>query len=166
MAWKQDASQHQWDNLSVYSFPLFSLHSQVLLKVLLSTNASMILVAPLWPQKEWFVDLLALPMEEPLELSMLWNLLIQPHTRKFHRGLESLHLHIWRLKLLVHEARFSIVVADVVASDLRRFTACLYQGNFSIGVVDEILIHARLLFHRKMDFYMFVFRELKLSVLV
>ena len=43
----------------------------------------MILVAPLWPQKEWFIDLLALLVEEPLELPMPWKLLVQPYMRKF-----------------------------------------------------------------------------------
>ena len=27
---------------------------------------------------------------------MLWSLLVQPHVRKFHRGLELLHLHTWK----------------------------------------------------------------------
>ena len=45
------------------------------------------LVAPLWPQKWWFADLLALQVEEFLELPMLWNLLVQPPYEKVtHRA--------------------------------------------------------------------------------
>ena len=52
VAWKHDAFQHPWDNLSAYTFPPFTLIRQVLLRVLLSTELSLILVAPYWPQKE------------------------------------------------------------------------------------------------------------------
>ena len=54
----------------------------------------MILVTPLWPQKEWYPDHL---LKEPLKLLMLWNLLVQPHIKKFNSDLESLHLHVWKL---------------------------------------------------------------------
>ena len=57
----------------------------------------MILVALLWPQKEWFTDFLALLVEELLELPMPRYLLAQAHARKFQRGLESLCLYAWRL---------------------------------------------------------------------
>ena len=67
---------------------------QVLLQVLLLENLSMILVAPLCSQKEWYPDLL---MEEPLELPMLWNLLVNLHVKRNHRGLRSVQLHTWKL---------------------------------------------------------------------
>ena len=38
MAWKQDASQHPWDNLSAYVLSRFSLLRQVLTRVMLLTN--------------------------------------------------------------------------------------------------------------------------------
>ena len=41
-----------------------------------SRSLSMIIVAPLCSQKEYLADLLALLVEEPLELPMLWNLLV------------------------------------------------------------------------------------------
>ena len=65
MRWKEDAFQHQWDNLNIYTFPLFGLLRQVLSRVMLSCNLSMILVAPFGPQKEWFANLM---VEEPLKL--------------------------------------------------------------------------------------------------
>ena len=70
----------------MYAFPPFALLKQILSRV-------MIVVAPLWPQKEWFIDP-SLLMDIPLEL---WNLLVQPHIQKFHRGLESLYVHAWKL---------------------------------------------------------------------
>ena len=53
---------------SVYlCLPAVSLLRQVLLRVLLSTGLLLVLVAPLWPQKEWFADLLSLLVDKPLE---------------------------------------------------------------------------------------------------
>ena len=37
--------------------------------------------------------MVALLVEGPIKLPLLWNLLVQPHSRKFHGGLETLHLH-------------------------------------------------------------------------
>ena len=92
LAWKQDAFQHPWNDLNAYAFPLFTLLRQVLSRMMHLMNLSLFVVAPLLPQKEWFSDLLALLVKEPLEISLLWHLLVQPHIRKFHRGLEKLHL--------------------------------------------------------------------------
>ena len=64
MFWKEDTFQHNWDDLNVYALPPFTLLRQILLRVLISWNFSMILIAPLWPQKEWFayhLSLLRLP---------------------------------------------------------------------------------------------------------
>ena len=43
MAWKQDAFQHPWDNLCMYTFSPFTLLRQILLRVMLSTNLLMIM---------------------------------------------------------------------------------------------------------------------------
>ena len=75
--------QHSWVYLSVHTFPLFTLLRQVLLRLMLSWKISMILVAPLWPQRVWFPDLLSLLVKETFELPMLRNLLVQPYVRKF-----------------------------------------------------------------------------------
>ena len=75
---------------SVYGHPHISSICflwRVLLRVMLSTNLSMILVAPICLQKDWFLDMRAPLVEDPLELSVLWNHLVHPHVRKFHRGL-------------------------------------------------------------------------------
>ena len=105
-------------------------------RVMPSTNLSLVLVAPLWPQKEWCADLLAFLVEEPLKLPLLWKLLFQPHVRKFHRGLEMLYLHSWKLS-----SDFICKAAEAVSSDLRRFTACLYQEKWSRCLTTIMLGH-------------------------
>ena len=94
MAWKQDSFQHPWNDLSAFAFHRFALLRQALSGMMLSTNLPLVLVALLWLQ-EWFTDHLPLLVGEPLELASWWNLLVQPHVRKFHRSLETLCLHTW-----------------------------------------------------------------------
>ena len=60
MVWKQDAFRHPWVDLDAYAFPPL-----LLLRVMISTNLSLVLVDPLWPPEEGFADLLAL-LVEPL----------------------------------------------------------------------------------------------------
>ena len=45
MAWKEDAFQHSWNSLYFYAFPLLALLRQVLLRVVIFRNLSVILVA-------------------------------------------------------------------------------------------------------------------------
>ena len=45
---------------------LFAVLRQVLSRVPLSTGLALVMVAPLWPQKEWFADILFLLVDEPL----------------------------------------------------------------------------------------------------
>ena len=56
----KDALRHTWDTLDVYAFPPFPLVGRVVARVRETPNLSMTLVAPLWPEKKWFADLLLL----------------------------------------------------------------------------------------------------------
>ena len=60
MAWKEDAFHHSWNCLHSYAFTSFPLLRQNLLRVMISWNLYMILVAPLWHRKEWFAKFLSL----------------------------------------------------------------------------------------------------------
>ena len=90
MGSKGHSFQHSWDGLYIYALLPFTLLRQILLRVLISWNLIMTPVALLWHQKVWFTDLLPLLVDVSRELPMLWNLLIQPHLWKFHRGMELL----------------------------------------------------------------------------
>ena len=46
MAWNEDTFHHSWNILSVYAFLPFGLLRQVLLRVLISQNLTMILISP------------------------------------------------------------------------------------------------------------------------
>ena len=92
-----DSLLQSWDNLQAYAFPPFTLIRKVINKVRLSTNLQVTLIAPLWPQKEWFPDLLELLLDPPLRLPDRKDLLKQPHFHRFHLNPQVLHLHAWRL---------------------------------------------------------------------
>ena len=94
MAAGTDAMLQSWDSLQAYAFPPFAMISQVLAKVRASQSLELTLIAPFWPQHPWFPELLILP---PLPLLSRWDLLRQPHVRRFHQNLSMLHLHAWRL---------------------------------------------------------------------
>ena len=98
LVWKQDSFRHPWDHLSAYAFLPFALLRQVLSWVLALTGLSLILVAQLRPQQEWFADFLLLLVDELLKFLLIWNLFVQPHRWKLHRG-----LHSWRLSSVSSE---------------------------------------------------------------
>ena len=101
----EDAFRHPWDDLDLYSFPPFALVGRVIARVQQSSRVAMTLVAPLWPEKEWFADLLLLLTQPPLALPCWDKLLRQPHCSLFHQGVHALNLHAWRLSSDTTESR-------------------------------------------------------------
>ena len=57
-----------WDNLQAYAFPPIAIIARVLLKLRASHTCDLTLIAPFWPQTEWFPALLDLLSEIPMEL--------------------------------------------------------------------------------------------------
>ena len=58
MAAGTDAMLQSWDSLQAYAFPPFAMISQVLVKVRASQSLELTLIAPFWPQRPWFPELL------------------------------------------------------------------------------------------------------------
>ena len=79
--------QHPWDNLIAYVSPLLRSASSGIMESTSLDRSLLGVHCSFWPEKEWFTDLLSLLVKEPFELPLLWNLLVQPHIRKFHCGL-------------------------------------------------------------------------------
>ena len=74
-----------------------SIIKRVLLKLRASHNCDLTLIAPFWPQREWFPDLLEFLSDIPIELPKRRDLLQQPHFHRFHENLPMLRLTAWRL---------------------------------------------------------------------
>ena len=79
-----------------------SLIGRVIARVSESSRLAMTLVAPLWPEKEWFADLLLLLTQPPLALPWWDSLLRQPHCNFF---VHALNLHVRRLSSVTSESR-------------------------------------------------------------
>ena len=84
-------------HLQAYAFPPIAIIRRVTLNLRASHNCNLALIAPFWPQREWFPDLLELLSDIPIELPKRRDLLRQPHFHRFHENLPMLRLTVWRL---------------------------------------------------------------------
>ena len=149
----EDAFRHPWDDLDLYAFPPFALVGRVIARVQQSSCVAMTLVAPLWPEKEWFADLLLLLTQPPLALPCWDKLLQQPHCSLFHQGVHALKLHAWRLSSDTTESR--AFREELLESSSRLYQSrwkifcgwCRGRGvapvNSTVPVVVDFLIHLR-----------------------
>ena len=142
----EDAFRHSWNHLDVYSFPPFGLVDRVVARVRETPNLSMTLIAPLWPEKAWFADLLLLLTQPPLTLPIWDRLLRQPHFNRFHGGVYAMNLHAWRLSSIFSESQafrdgLRTYCPHTSGSPLH---ACTNRsGSRSVvGVVDGALLHS------------------------
>ena len=93
-AWTVDALNISWENLIAYAFPPSALLPRVVQK-LMSQNCRLILIAPGWPTKPWFWDLVEVSLDLPQQIPPVHYLLKQPLRNQFHSNPESLNLHVW-----------------------------------------------------------------------
>ena len=95
-AWAVDALNIPWENLVAYVFPPTALLPKVVQK-LQSQTCSIILIAPGWPTKPWFWDLVEMSLDIPRQLPPTRTLLKQPLNNHYHANPTSLNLHVWYL---------------------------------------------------------------------
>ena len=107
-AWAVDALSLPWDNLDPYAFPPVAILGKVVEKLQNSRCKRMILIAPGWPNRPWFWDLVTMSTQIPLCLPNLANLLAQPFNQTLHRNLTNLNLHAWLLEPLQSKTRASL----------------------------------------------------------
>ena len=76
MSWKVDSLVQNWDGLYAYAYPPTSLIRACLNKVR-TESVEIVLIAPGWPNQEWFPDLLDLAIHFPITLPPVQKLLKQ-----------------------------------------------------------------------------------------
>ena len=156
-----DAFRHPWDDLDLYSFPPFALVGRVIARVQQSSRVAMTLVAPLWPEKEWFADLLLLLTQPPPASALLGQaasatpLQSVPSRRPLAEA-----SRVETLKRHYRKSGFSGRAARVLSGVLRESSSRLYQlrwkifcgwcrgrgvapVNATVPVVVDFLIHLR-----------------------
>ena len=82
-----DAFLHSWDGLLAYAFPPWSVIPRALAKLLASRGTFLTLVAPYWPQRPCFLELLELAVAPPVVLPCRPDLLFQPLSSLHYLGL-------------------------------------------------------------------------------
>jgi ribonuclease HI len=112
-AWKQDALSFPWTGLWAYAFPPFALMPIVLQKMR-EHPCELILVAPRWPARTWYPDLLDFLVDFPFQLPLLPSLLRQPDSHIVHLHLDLLNLHAWRLSS--HPSRTRVSPLDLLGT--------------------------------------------------
>jgi len=91
-----DAMSMDWTNLYAYAFPPSALIPKVISKIK-RTSCRVVLIAPKWPDRPWYPELLELTPEPPIQLPHRSDLLKQPHCPSFHQNVNQLDLHAWML---------------------------------------------------------------------
>ena len=102
-----DALLQNWNGWQAYAFPPWSLMPAVLKKLWSSSGVLLTIIAPYWPQRPWFPDLLDLVVDGPVPLLLSRDLLRQPHFHHHHLGVSGLSLHAWRLSSDLPDLRVS-----------------------------------------------------------
>jgi hypothetical protein len=93
-----DAFRIHWGSVLGYAFPPVKLIPRVLRKIR-SDQTTVILIAPRWPRRPWYSDLLSLLVDVPLELPLHEGLLSQGtgSNRMVHPNPELLSLVAWKV---------------------------------------------------------------------
>ena len=95
-AWNIDALG--WSSLVAYAYPPIVLLPKVVQKVC-QYNCLLILIPPSWTGMPWFLDLVHLSVDIPLQLPASSTLLKQSNNQVFHNNPQYLNLHAWCLGL-------------------------------------------------------------------
>ena len=128
-----DALLQNWDGWHAYAFPPWSLIPAILKKLRSSSGVLLTIIAPYWPQKPWFLELLDLVVDGPAPLPLSRDLLRQPHFHRHHLEVSRLSLHEWRLSSDLPDRRVSPSMELSNPSLARRsFSRAGYQAKWSI----------------------------------
>ena len=131
-AWAVDALNIPWENLVAYAFPPTTLLSKVVQK-LQSQTCRIILIAPGWPTKPWFWDLVEMSLDIPRQLPPTPTLLKQPLNNHYHANPTSLNLHVWYLGVQhSQEHGFTAEVAERIAAPQRLSTRSIYTSKWTV----------------------------------
>ena len=127
-----DAISMDWNRIHAYAFPPFHLIQTVINKIRIS-QCKIVLIAPLWPDRLWFPELLGLLVSPPVSLPVIPNLLAQLKGRILHQNSGHLQLHAWELSYNLSEIdNFYSAVAEHVSKAQRDWTVKVYDAKWQI----------------------------------
>ena len=162
-----DALSMDWNHLHAYVFPPFILIPAVLEKIR-QHQCRIVLIAPFWPQQQWFSELLLLLVSAPIRLPLMPRPLTQSKGRFVHQNLPILDLHAWKLSNNQSELRNFHKTLQILSPDQEKHLhkkSTMQNGPSSlIGVIQKRLIRSRPLITVIADFLIFLFSEKKCQI--
>ena len=137
-----DALSMDWNHLHAYAFPPFILIPAVLEKIR-QHQCRIVLIAPFWPQQQWFSELLLLLVSAPIRLPLIPRPLTQSKGRFVHQNLPILDLHAWELSNNQSEIRNFHKTLQILSPDQEEHLhkkSMMQNGPSSlIGVIHHLL---------------------------
>ena len=91
-----DAFSMSWNQMFAYAFPPICLILKVFQHMRLG-QCQVILIAPQWPRRHWYPDLLEMCIANPIKLPLRQELLRQPKSIIYHLDPEVFSLNAWLL---------------------------------------------------------------------
>ena len=141
-----DALSMDWNHLHAYAFPPFILIPAVLEKIR-QHQCRIVLIAPFWPQQQWFSEFLLLLVSALIRLPLIPRLLTQSKGRFVHQNLPILDLHTWELSNNQSEIRNFHKTLQILSPDqeehLHKKSAMQNGPSSLIGVIQKRLIRSR-----------------------
>ena len=127
-----DAISMDWNRIHTYAFPPFHLIQTVINKIRIS-QCKIVLIAPLWPDRPWFPELLGLLVSPPVSLLVIPNLLAQLKGRILHQNPGHLQLHAWELSNNLSEIdNFQAMLRSTSQKLGRDSTVKVYDAKWQI----------------------------------
>ena len=127
-----DALSMDWNHLHAYAFPPFILIPAVLEKIR-QHQCRIVLIAPFWPQQQWFSELLLLLVSAPIRLPLIPRLLTQSKGRFVtSKPPNSRPSRLGVIKQSIRDKKFSQNVADFVSRSRRASTQKVYDAKWTI----------------------------------
>ena len=99
-----DALSISWEKMFAYAYPPICLIPKVL-QHMAQFHCQIILIAPKWPRRHWYTDLLQFLIACPRRLPPMPNLLHQPNSSINHPNPEIFSLHAWLLSTEVSKRK-------------------------------------------------------------
>ena len=141
-----DAFTMNWNHIHAYAFPPFHLIPSVLNKIRQS-QCRIVLVAPLWPNRSWFPELLNLLVSQPICLPVSPDLLEQLQGKFLHQNTQLLALHAWELSnnpLEIRSFQEKLQIMSLRQDELPRDRSMILDGkSLLVGQVRGKSILAR-----------------------
>ena len=129
-----DALSISWEGMFAYVYPPICLIPKVL-QHMEQFRCQIILIAPKWPRRHWYPDLLKFLIACPRKLPLWPDLLQQPKTMISHPNPEVFSLHAWLLSTEVSKRRAFLTSLE---SSFQPFGGQVLNGTTLVNSINSV----------------------------